>query len=78
MSYRGALGAPSALLDHWIWTRMQKIWPLEVLGLIVQNKKQSSNIFSIYVQAMKISSTNTFALTHVTNLPYHQTISCLN
>jgi hypothetical protein len=50
---------------------MQKIWPLEVLGLIVQNKKKPSNIFSIYVQAMEILSTNTFALTHVTNPPYH-------
>jgi len=43
---------------------MQKIWSLKVLGLIVQNKKKSSNIFSIYVQAIEIVSTNTFALTH--------------
>jgi hypothetical protein len=41
-------------------------------------KTKSPNIFSIYVQAMEILSTNIFALTHVTNPPYHQTISCSN
>jgi hypothetical protein len=35
------------------------------------NKKKSQNIFSIYVQTMEILSMKTFALTHVTNPPYH-------
>jgi hypothetical protein len=61
----------------WIWTRDVKNMASGSSSLIVQ-KKNSLNIFPIYVQAMEILSMKIFAWTHVTNPPYHQTISCSN
>jgi hypothetical protein len=56
---------------------MQTIWPLEVFDVIVP-KKDVPNIFPIYVQEMEILSMYIHALAHVTNSPYHQTISYSN
>ncbi len=47
MSYRGALVAPSALYIVGFGLEMQKIWPLEVLSLIVQ-KTVTKHFFYLY------------------------------
>jgi hypothetical protein len=45
MSYRGALNTPNALYIIGFRLEMQKIWPMEILSLIIPKKTITKHIF---------------------------------